>query len=470
MTHVQRTSTGKTTQSTAAGLKPKVKPQSEAPPEKAKLLAASWQPAKQKGTPPQATQPRTVTATELQATPASLKALKNALTRGDAKTALSLVQPHSAQSSEALKKTYLQAYGRDLEFDLRGFTVGMKGLSGASLDKALRALHGPRLEETAQRIATLTASPKTSTPKGRKEIYSLLATAGGEERQLLAETFKRQTGKDLMQVLRPVFAQAQKDVGPLTTPPAKTVAVVVSSGNWKSMLSGTADKPVGGYHWREVEAYVKEALDRGYTPVFFTADGLPASPDAASLFQNKVMNHLGLGVGANNNIDSPQGKVILEGLSRPRSLADFDATAFATLHIAGGHGSHHDLVGNPAVERAATALHERGQVVTAVCHATPALGALVRGGPATGFSPKLDAVTLRKGWVLPEFDPPYDAHQGLRDLGATVSKLGAAQAFVNVHHTETFVKDGVPVVTGTGPEATDDAARIAFDWLAANGS
>ncbi len=467
MTHIQRPSTGKTTQSAAASAKPKSKLPVEAPESQVKSSAASWQPAKKKESQQAPAQPRTVTALEVSTSPASLKELKNALTRGDAKAALKLVQPQSAQSSAALKKAYVQTYGRDLEFDLRGFTVGMKGLKGTSLDTALRALHGPRLEETAQRIATLTVSPKTSTPAGRKEIYALLATAGGEERQLLAETFQRQTGKDLMQVLRPVFAQAQKDAGPLTTPPSKTVAVVVSSGNWKSMLSGKADKPVGGYHWREVEAYVKEALDRGYTPVFFTADGLPASPDAASLFQNKVMNHLGLGVGADNNVDSPQGKVILEGLSRPRSLSDFDASAFATMHIAGGHGSHHDLVGNPAVERAATSLHDKGQVVTAVCHATPALGDLVRGGPATGFSPKLDAVTLKKGWVLPEFDPPYDAHQGLRELGATVTKLGAAQAFVNVNHTETFVRNGVPVVTGTGPEATDDAARIAFDWLAA---
>ncbi len=27
------------------------------------------------------------------------------------------------------------------------------------------------------------------------------------------------------------------------------------------------------------------------------------------------------------------------------------------------------------------------------------------------------------------------------------------------------MKNGTPVVTGTGPEATDDVARIAFDWL-----
>jgi hypothetical protein len=39
------------------------------------------------------------------------------------------------------------------------------------------------------------------------------------------------------------------------------------------------------------------------------------------------------------------------------------------------------------------------------------------------------------------------------------------QSLTNIHHTETFMKDGVPVVTGTGPEATDDVARHAFDWI-----
>jgi hypothetical protein len=39
------------------------------------------------------------------------------------------------------------------------------------------------------------------------------------------------------------------------------------------------------------------------------------------------------------------------------------------------------------------------------------------------------------------------------------------QSLTNIHHTETFVKDGVPVVTGTGPKATDDVARRAFGWI-----
>jgi putative intracellular protease/amidase len=136
-----------------------------------------------------------------------------------------------------------------------------------------------------------------------------------------------------------------------------------------------------------------------------------------------------------------------------------------TIHIAGGHGAHHDIVGNPLVEKAATQIHEQGKIVTAVCHATPALGKLLAGGPATGYSPELDAVNVKLGFVLPEFNPPYNAHDGLRKLGAKVSLTESVASFVNVNHTETFNSGTAPIVTGTGPEATDNVARQALSWI-----
>ncbi|TNE47849.1 MAG: hypothetical protein EP343_18105 [Deltaproteobacteria bacterium] len=51
-------------------------------------------------------------------------------------------------------------------------------------------------------------------------------------------------------------------------------------------------------------------------------------------------------------------------------------------------------------------------------------------------------------------------------LGLTFNLLDHAASLVNIHHTETYERDGKPpVVTGTGPEATDNVARQAFDWL-----
>ena len=210
-----------------------------------------------------------------------------------------------------------------------------------------------------------------------------------------------------------------------------------------------------------------EALERGFTPVIFTPDGLPPSPDALSLLQGKLGPKVGFGLRPGTGPESSQGQAIMAGFAQPRPLSSLDPDAFATLHIAGGHGSHHDLVGNPVVEAAATKLHEQGKIVTAVCHASPALGGLLEGGPATGFSPQLDAVMLKAGYVLDEFDPPYDAHEGLKALGAKLTVFDRAQALVNIHHTERYDRPGrAPVVTGTGPEATDNVARQAFDWLA----
>lgn len=384
----------------------------------------------------------------------------------DASKAIALLRSGNAESIEKLKDTYVAQYGRDLEYDLRGFSPTIKGLKGAELKEAFAALHGPRLEANATRIAELTGAQRASTTEGRAEIYGMLAQAGGEERTLLCEIYEKKTGKSLTDALRPVTEASAANEAPITSDPDKTVAIIVSSGNWKKVLDGQTDQHVGGYHWREIEAYVQEALDRGFTPVLFTPDGLPPSPDALSLLQGKLGPKVGFGTAAGHGPDSPHGKVIVDGMATPHSLKNFDATKFATVHIAGGHGSNQDLVGHPLVESAATKMHERGRVVTAVCHATPALGSLLKGGNATGFSPQLDALNVRAGTVLPEFDPPYDAHQGLRDIGAKLNLVDSVQAFANLNHKEVFEKDGVPIVTGTGPEATDDVARFALDWLA----
>jgi len=409
------------------------------------------------------------------ASSAKVTALERAFAHGDLEAVRQQLKGGTAESNAALLGQYRAQTGRDLEWDMRGFAPevdlnpfdgdGLRlrgGLKGKELKEAFALLHGPRLEANAARIAELTKQqPLGEAANG--ELYRMLGQAGGEERALLAEKFQAKTGKDLTEALKPVIAAAVKanDARPMPGPPEKTVAVVVSSGNWKAMLDGKTDDPIGGYHWREIEAYVKEALANGYTPVFYTPDGLPPSPDALSLLQGKLGPALGFGLREGTGPDSPQGKAIIDGLMHPRSMASFDASKVATMHVAGGHGSHHDLIGHAGVERAGLELNRAGKLVTAVCHATPALGKLLEGGRATGFSPQFDQVMLRAGYILPEFQPPYDAHEGLRRLGADVSTLKA----LNINHTETQKKNGTPIITGTGPEATDDVARKAFEFL-----
>lgn len=408
-----------------------------------------------------------------------VETLNRAFRSGDGAAVVATLAGRDAEDLEALKERYFNRYGRDLEYDmhgwaltkpvldLRGFAPTGRGLKGAALTAGLRALHGPRVRDNAARIATLTAAG-APTRAERAEVYRMLAYAGGFERALLAEVFAEATGGDLVETLRPLLAEAAVANGerPVSSPAETTVAVVVSTGNWSQRVDGQHSEPVGGYHWREVEAYVAEALARGYTPVVFTHRGLPPSPDAASLLRGKFGPLVGFGLRPGTGIASPQGRAIDRGFAEPRPLASLDPAAFATVHVAGGHGSHYDLVGNPEVERVAMAIHTQGRIVTAVCHATPSLGRLLEGGPATGFSPQIDAAMVKAGYVLPEFVPPYDAHQGLVEIGVNVTLIDRFQALVNIHHTERFVRsNGVPVVTGTGPEATDDVARIAFDWL-----
>jgi len=142
--------------------------------------------------------------------------LNKAFDAGDAKQALALLRGGTAEANAALMKAYASRFGRDLEYDMRGFALDLKGpldfrglsptlrgLKGADLQEGFRLLHGPRLEANAARIAKLVEAGPTSTPQGRREIYDMLGQAGGEERALLSEIFQRQTGKDLVSTLKP---------------------------------------------------------------------------------------------------------------------------------------------------------------------------------------------------------------------------------------------------------------------------
>lgn len=401
--------------------------------------------------------------------------LEDALAAGNATKALGILQGKTAQELEDLGRDYFQQTGKDIEYDMRGwglnsplvgltsFSKTSKGLKGADLTAGFDALYRPKLTLLAAQI-----DQWGSSRAGRQRLYEELSLLGGEGRALLGAIYLQLTGKDLVQTLSPIFltAIAENQQIAISSPANKTVAVVVSSGNWQAMIHGGSQQHIGGYHWREIEAYVKEALDRGYTPVIFTPHGLPASPDAASLLRGRFGPKVGFGLRPGTGPDSYQGQAIMQGFAAPRPISSLQASNFASIHIAGGHGSHYDLVGNPAVANAASRVYYQNKVVTAVCHASPALGSLLQGGKATAFSPQIDVIMVKAGYVLPEFQPPYDAHQGLQQLGVQLTALDRTESFVNIHHWEVYYKNsGIPIYTGTGPEATDDVARRAFNWL-----
>jgi putative intracellular protease/amidase len=408
--------------------------------------------------------------------------LKRAFDLGDAAEVALLLDGPSYELIEEVKSAYRAKYKRDLEYDMRGFSLDWtffdprarpklwfrrRGLRGEGLNRALRLLHEPRMERCAKRIATLLAASETSTPEGRREIYAMLAVMGGEERTLLDEKVTAVTGKDLVTALRPVFsAHARENAKrPVASAPERTAAVVVSSGNWSKMLRGEHNEHVGGYHWQEFYDEAEEAYRRGWSVEFFTPEGLPPSPDQLSLLQTQLGPLFGFGLAAGTGPDSPVGLRIYQAFWAPRPLVlddgsfVFDASRFGTFHVAGGHGSPHDVVNNPAIERAAREMHEKGKVISAVCHATSALGPLLKGGNTTGFPKLVDDVMGGLGYLLDEFRPPFHTHKDLRErVGARVS---AIRATLNPAHTEVFRPgDGrADIHTGTGPIATAPMAR-----------
>jgi hypothetical protein len=235
-------------------------------------------------------------------------ALNSALARGDASRALSLLSGGTVESNASLSNAYRLKIGRDLEYDMRVFPVAFKGLSANAMKQGFAALHQPRIEQNASRIAELS---KTPTPAARAEVYRMLSLAGGEERTLLDAALKQKTGKDLGDTLRPIVEASINDKTPIVSDPQKTIAIVVSSGNLKDVVAGKTDTQVGGYHWREVEGYVTEALSKGFTPVIFTADGLPPSPDSLGLLQGQLGPKVGLGLRAGTGPESASGQVIM---------------------------------------------------------------------------------------------------------------------------------------------------------------
>jgi putative intracellular protease/amidase len=416
---------------------------------------------------------------------------ERAFARGDEAETLRLLDGQPRDFIEQVKAAYRGRFRRDLEYDMRGFSLHWaafdprakpklsafrrRGLRGGALERAYRALHTPRLEWNAARIAELVARSESADHQGRREIYAMLALAGGEERTLLDEKVRALTGRALASVLGPVFrAHARENARrPVATPPERTAAIVVSSGNWSQMLAGTHRKHIGGYHWQEFYDEAAVALARGWSVEFFTPLGLPPSPDALSLLQTTLGPMVGFGLAAGMGPESPVGRRICAAFLEPRPLAledgtfTFDASRFGTFHVAGGHGSPHDVVNNQAVERAAREMHEQGRIISAVCHATSALGPLLSGGNTTGFPNVVDQVMMRLGYVLDEFKPPFHTHKDLRErVGARVS---AIRATLFPMHTEVYRPGSgrAEIHTGTGPIATAPMARKKYAAIAA---
>jgi putative intracellular protease/amidase len=68
-----------------------------------------------------------------------------------------------------------------------------------------------------------------------------------------------------------------------------------------------------------------------------------------------------------------------DAVRHTRRLGDVDASRYAGIFFAGGHGAMWDFPGNADIQRVTREIHERGGVVGAVCHGPAALVDVVLG-------------------------------------------------------------------------------------------
>lgn len=97
------------------------------------------------------------------------------------------LQGKTPEEREALRKAYKEAYGRDLGADLAD------DMSGAELDRAQAHLDGRSADAEAARLRQAMEGAGTD----EKEVQSTFEGRSAEERQAIADAYRKQTGQDL---------------------------------------------------------------------------------------------------------------------------------------------------------------------------------------------------------------------------------------------------------------------------------
>jgi putative intracellular protease/amidase len=141
-----------------------------------------------------------------------------------------------------------------------------------------------------------------------------------------------------------------------------------------------------------------------------------------------------------------------------RKLDDVDASKYAAIFFAGGHGAMWDFPTSPAVERVTRDIYEHGGVVAAVCHGPAALvnvklsdGAyLVAGKRVSAFTDSEEHAVKLENTV------PFLLASQLRERGA---KHEAAPDW-----TSKVVVDG-HLVTGQNPQSASGVGAALRDLL-----
>lgn len=215
---------------------------------------------------------------------------------------------------------------------------------------------------------------------------------------------------------------------PATTAPVKPILIVATSHGEK----GPGGDPTG-YYLGEV-THPLAVLDAAGIPVEFASiEGGEPPVD-------------GLDLDDPINARYWSDESFRTAMRTTLRLDAVDPARYSAVLFAGGHGAMWDFPANPAVERAARAIYERGGVVAAVCH-----------GPAALVDVRLsDGEYLVAGKQLAAFTDDEERAVGLQDTVPFLlaTKLVSRGAFHQpaANWTPQVVVDG-RLVTGQNPQS-----------------
>lgn len=222
--------------------------------------------------------------------------------------------------------------------------------------------------------------------------------------------------------------------------PAKPVLFVVTSHG----IKGNTGEPTG-YYLGEVTHPLAELQAAGIAVEFASIQGGEPPVDGLDLddaINARYWNDAGF----------------REAMRHTQRLGNVDASRYAAIFFAGGHGAMWDFPGNPDVQRVVREIYEAGGVVGAVCHGPAALVDVTLGNGAYLVAGKnLSAFTdAEERAVQLDHVVPFL-------LASTLERRGA-------HHqpapdwTAKVVVDG-RLVTGQNPQSAGGVGAAMRDLL-----
>ncbi len=223
------------------------------------------------------------------------------------------------------------------------------------------------------------------------------------------------------------------------------VLIVVTS---HSQLGNTGK--ITGYYLPEVAHPYAALVERGFEVDIASPKGGKAPLDPNSINQaDKV------------SMEFYENKTSRNKIENTLKLSELNATDYAAVLYAGGHGTMFDFRGDKNIERLNRQIYEQGGVVSAVCH-----------GPAALLTTKLsNGRYLVEGKNIAAFSDSEEEAAGLTEvmpflLETELRKIGARYTKADLWQKHVVV-DG-RLVTGQNPASAEEVGKKVAEVLSNN--